>query len=180
MKEYIFVRRYLKLNREEQVFTVIRNRIHKIQAEDHETAVTELVQQIDSMEGREGVLENDGFPPDCSTDRSRNVYMSFHCLAAGCYQEESEKAGGAISSFREQLANENDIYQGIYADDELLCPRGLLVRRLQCHGDEFNYLFYASDGYRGEFDKYLFYEQVLYEGVGVLDSGIETVSNLDV
>jgi len=56
--------------------------MYKIQADTHEDAVLALVQQIDNIEGRDGVLDNNGFPSHCLTGSSQNFYLAMHCMAA--------------------------------------------------------------------------------------------------
>lgn len=179
MRDFTFVRRYLFLNRQEKSFIIHRETMYKIQANTYEDAVLALLRQIDSAEGRDGVLVNNGFPTHCVTGSSQSYYLAYHLMAAYVYRQETGQKDRAISSFREQLTQTEDggaagIYQGFYADDQLLCPRALTVHRLQCTGDEFNYLFETEAGrYQGEYEKYLFYEHVLYTGAGFHANEIE-------
>lgn len=186
MKEFTFIRRYLQLKRQEQSFHIVRNTLYKVLADNWEAATQTLVQEIDNMEGRDGVVANDGFPPGYSTKDSKVMYIGLRGLLAHCYQQDVEQVEGKTDTFREWLTEKDDdkeegIYQGFYADDQLLCPRALTVHRLQCRGDEFNYLFETENGRNsGEYEKYLFYEQVLYKSLDFLDRGIQMRSEQDV
>lgn len=80
------------------------------------------------------MLVNNGFPPSFSDFQSRGLFMAYHYVAAMAYKEAAKKAEGTISSFREGLLNEiagdfGSYYQGIYADDQLLCPSLILAWR---------------------------------------------------
>ncbi len=178
MREFTYIRRYLQLNTAEEFFRIKQETVYTIKAEHYEDAVAMLVQQIDSMEGQDGVLVNNGFPVHCTTSDSKSFYLAFHLMSAFVYQQDDTCS---VSSFREQLVQEeggeDEIYQGFYADDQLLCPRAMTVHRLQCRGNEFNYLFDTEGGrYQGEYDKYLWYNKVLYKGIGLENSENKSVS----
>lgn len=173
MREFNFIRRFLELNTAAASFHIKQETIYIVKAECYEDAVDRLVQQIDSAEGQDGVLPGNGFPAHCTTREAQAFYIAMHSQSAFAYQHEDTGSG---SSFREQLAQsenceEASLYQGFYADDQLLCPRALTVHRLQFRDDECNYLFETEGGrYRGEYDKYLWYNKVLYKGIGLENS----------
>lgn len=179
MREFDFIRRFLELNTVEQSFRIKREIRYNIQADSYEDAVSILVKQLDSAEGQDGVLPNNGFPAHCSTNNSRAFFLALHCLSAHIYQQDDTCSK---SSFREQLEQSEDceevsLYQGFYADDQLLCPRALTAHRLQCIGNEFNYLFDTEGGrYQGEYDKYLWYDKVLYKEIGLENGENKPVS----
>lgn len=172
MRDFAFIRRFLQINKLEQTFSIVQEVLYTIQAERYEEAVQVLTQQINSMEGQDGVVPNSGFPSHCTTSSSQAFYLALHCMAAYVYQQETEQNECSTGSFREQLiqsenCGETEIYQGFYTDDQLLCPRALTTHRLQCNGDVCNYLFETDGGrYKGEDDKYLWYDRVLYKGLG--------------
>lgn len=178
MREFTFIRRYLQLNTAEEVFRIKQETVYTVKAEHYEDAVAMLVQQIDSMEGQDGVLVNNGFPAHCTTWDTQTYYLAMHALSAFVYQQDDTCSA---SSFQEQLAQmeeggEDEIYQGFYADAQLLYPRALTVHRLQYRGDECNYLFETEGGrYKGEYDKYLWYGKVLYKSIGVENSENKSV-----
>lgn len=178
MREFTFIRRYLQLNTAEAVFRIKQETVYTAKAEHYESAVAMVVQQIDRMEGQDGVLVNNGFPAHCMTSDSKSFYLALHLMSAFVYQQDDTCS---VSCFREQLVQEeggeDEIYQGFYADDQLLCPRAMTVHRLQCRGNEFNYLFDTEGGrYQGEYDKYLWYSKVLYKGIGLENSENKSVS----
>jgi hypothetical protein len=179
MREFDFIRRFLELNTAEQSFSIKRETRYNIEADSYESAVTILVKQIDNAEGQEGVLVNNGFPAHCVTSDSQAFYLALHSMSAYIHQMDD---ACSVGCFRKQLAQSDDyeeagIYQGFYADNQLFCPRALTSHRLQCRGDEFNYLFDTEGGcYQGEYDKYLWYDKVLYKGIGLENSENKPVS----
>ncbi|MDU2065035.1 MAG: hypothetical protein E6713_09330 [Sporomusaceae bacterium] len=168
MREFTFIRRYVKLNTLEESFYIEDEAAYIIQSEYYEEAVGVLIQQINDVEGSAGVLRNNGFPAHCATRDAQSFYLAMHSLSAFVYQQD---AACSTSSFREQLlqsndGEENEIYQGFYADEQLLYPRALTVHRLQCIGNVCNYFFETEGGrYQGEYDKYLWYDKTLYKGM---------------
>jgi len=172
MNSYTFVRRSLRLNNMDNSFQVIQDELFTIDAGSYEEAINTLVQEIDCAEGRKGVIANDGFPLEKTSGDQRALYLASHAMAVYGYQLDADDSvvHDITDGFLEQLKQTEEfrdelIYQGIYADDQLLHPRGLMSHRLQCNGDEFNYIFNAEGGqYKGEYDRYLYYNQILYTG----------------
>lgn len=180
MRDFVFVRRYLSLDIQKKSFQIKRDVSYKCEANTCEEALITVIQQIDSREGRQGVLLNNGFPDDCVTSDSQSLYVVSHSMASLIYQQEIEETGQQKGSFLEELAKSKDfnidhIYQGFYADGQLLYPRALNTHRLQCREEEFNYLFEIEGGRNnGEYEKYLFYNKVLYKGSDLLYCNNET------
>lgn len=66
MREFTSIRRYLQLSTAEAVFRIKQEIVYTVKAEHYEDAVAMLVQQVDSMEGQDGVVVNNGFPAHCT------------------------------------------------------------------------------------------------------------------
>ncbi|MDK2803897.1 MAG: hypothetical protein PWR23_901 [Peptostreptococcaceae bacterium] len=59
-KEYEFIRRFLKLDKDKRIFTLLKDQKITMKAEDLDTAFIKLIEKLDREEGAFGVIPNGG------------------------------------------------------------------------------------------------------------------------
>ncbi|RII33085.1 hypothetical protein D2A34_19860 [Clostridium chromiireducens] len=176
-KEYHLIRRYLVLNSEDKSFRVLKDKSYTIRGEGIDDAFEKLTEKLNYEEGKSGLILNDGYPEHVVTGGDRNSYALRYYFAMLCFQEELEenkKDIRFIDILKEfEGFNEEHLYRGFYASKDFSAPRVLLINRMRCLNNVFDYLFYPEKGkYKGEFEKYLYFENQIYSG------NREDISNL--
>lgn len=176
-KEYNLIRRYLVLNSEDKSFRVLKDKSYTIEGEGIDDAFERLTEKLNHEEGRSGLILNDGYPEHVVNNEDRNSYALRYYFAMLCFQEELEDNNEDIR-FIDVLKEfegfkEEHLYRGFYANKDFSAPRALLIHRMHYLNNVFDYLFYPEKGkYKGEFEKYLYFENQIYSG------NKEDISNL--
>lgn len=168
-KEYHLIRRYLVLNSKDKSFRVLKDKLYIIEGKGVDDAFEKLTEKLNQEEGTSGLIANDGYPQHVITNEDRNSYALRYFFAMLCFQEELEENKEEVR-FIDVLKefegfNENHLYNGFYANEDFSAPRVLLIHRMHCLDYVFDYLFYPEKGsYKGEFEKYLYFENKIYRG----------------
>ena len=69
-KEYEFIRRFLKLDKDKRIFTLLKDEKITMNGKDLDTALIKLIEKLDREEGAFGVIPNGGRNDDPFSDES--------------------------------------------------------------------------------------------------------------